>query len=492
MSPTSNKTISVKDLDISVLKGVTLDSRGVKRGYLFAAMPGRKQDGHKFISDAILNGATHILAMPGTALPQGAEHIILITDENPRRAFSDVAAKFYNAQPAMIVAVTGTSGKTSTVHFINQLWKAIGVKAAGLGTLGLTVQGGVKKEGAMTTPDPMTLHAEMADLAAVGVNHLAMEASSHGLDQYRLDGVQVKVAAFTNFSRDHLDYHGDMESYHAAKARLFSDVLAKDGTAILNADIPEYKGLRAACEKAGHKILSYGHSGADIKILQVIRLPQGQGMDISVLGRTHHIILPLVGEFQGMNAICALACVIAEAQKDEARTEKLVKSLEALKGVPGRLELVRGPTEYAAYVDFAHKPEALESVLNTLRVHAKGRLICLFGCGGNRDQGKRAVMGEIAARLADVVIVTDDNPRTETPADIRVQIVAGAKDKAKELHDVAGRRDAIRMAVGMIKPGDVLVVAGKGHEKVQIFSGHSEPFDDVLEVETAMRNVKGN
>jgi UDP-N-acetylmuramoyl-L-alanyl-D-glutamate--2,6-diaminopimelate ligase len=484
--------IAVKDLDVSALKGVTLDSRGVKRGYLFAALPGRKLDGHKFISDAIMNGATYILAKTGTELPANAANVTVVMDDDPRRVFTEIVALFYKAQPKMIVAVTGTNGKTSTVHFINQLWKALDIKSAGLGTLGLSIQGGAYTGGSLTTPDPVTLHAEMSDLAAVGVQHLAMEASSHGLDQHRLDGVKVQVAAFTNFSRDHLDYHKDMKSYLAAKKRLFADVLVKGGTAVLNADLPEYKALKTVCKKAGHKVLSYGHAGEELRIVQVVSLPHGQGLEIEVFGQMYHIILPLVGDFQTMNALCSLACVIAENPKDTARTANLIKAMEKLKGVPGRLQLVSGPSEYAVYVDFAHKPDALESVLQSLKKHAKGRLICVFGCGGDRDQGKRAVMGEIAAKIADVVVVTDDNPRTEPAQDIRAQILKGAQPLAKEIHEIAERREAILSAVSLLQAGDVLVVAGKGHEKVQIFNGYSEPFDDVQEVEIAMRQVKGS
>lgn len=487
----TKKVIKVKDLDVAALKGVALDSRSVKSGYLFAALPGRKLDGHKFVVDAIRHGATHILAKPGTDLPEDSSDIILVSDDEPRKAFTKIVASFYPRQPDMVVAVTGTNGKTSTVHFVNQLWKMLDLPSAALGTLGLSVSGAAYKGASLTTPDPVSLHAELSDLSAVGVEHLAMEASSHGLDQFRLDGVRVKVAAFTNFSRDHLDYHADMAEYLAAKMRLFSDVLVDGGVAVLNADLQEYKTILNVCKKRKIRTLTYGRNeGAEVRIVDSVAMPQGQGLALDILGVKHHIILPLVGDFQAMNAVCAFACVMAEALDNDERTIKLIKGLEKLKGVPGRLQLVQGKSDCAAYVDFAHKPEALESVLASLKGHVKGRLICVFGCGGDRDHGKRPVMGEIASRLADIVIVTDDNPRTEVPEEIRGQILKGVKANSAEIHEIGERRDAIEAAAAMLQAGDVLVVAGKGHEKVQIFNGHSEPFDDVEELEIALRNLQ--
>ena len=470
-------------IDIKSFKGLTLDSRGVKDGYLFAAFPGSKTDGRKFIDDALRNGATAVLAQTGTKLPKGAEGVTLITDDNPRRAFSLLAAEFYGAQPATIVAVTGTNGKTSTAHFVKQLWKSQVLKAASMGTLGVRGAGMVRSW-SMTTPDPVSLHAEMADLAAVKITHLALEASSHGLHQYRLDGVKISAAAFTNLTRDHLDYHADMDEYFESKSRLFSEVMPRGSTAVLNADVPEFAALEKICKKAGHKIISYGLKGTDLKIVKSEALPRGQNLLLEIFGKKHDIVLPLVGGFQVMNALCALGLVLAE---DRKQADAYTAALENLEGVPGRLQLVDGVyDDIAVYVDYAHTPDALETVLKALRPHTKNKLVCLFGCGGDRDPGKRPMMGAIAARLADRVIVTDDNPRTENPAAIRASIL----EAATGAQDTPGRREAIRAAIASLKSGDVLVIAGKGHEQGQIFADRTEPFDDTTEAENAIKDLK--
>jgi UDP-N-acetylmuramoyl-L-alanyl-D-glutamate--2,6-diaminopimelate ligase len=471
----------INGVDVKSLKGLTLDSRGVKKGYLFAALAGAKTDGRKFISGAIQNGAKVILAETGTKLPADVKDVKLVTDDNPRRALSLIAAEFYGRQPETIAAVTGTNGKTSTVHFTKQLWKTDGLKAASIGTLGVRAPGTVRS-GSMTTPDPVSLHAELADLAASGVTHLAMEASSHGLHQYRLDGVKIKAAAFTNLTRDHLDYHKDMEEYFDSKLRLFTDVM-QNGVAVLNADIPEFEKLQKICMGAGHKIISFGFKGKEIKILSAEPTTHGQHVTMEVFGKKYDITLQLVGAFQVMNALCALGLALAG---QENKAAAYIKELENLEGVPGRLQLVTGDQDCAVYIDYAHTPDALENILRSLRPHTNGRLVCLFGCGGDRDAGKRPIMGNIAGTLADHVIVTDDNPRSEDPASIRAQIMK-AVPKAEE---VAGRRAAIQKAVANLKPGDVLVIAGKGHEQGQIFADHTEEFDDYEEAEKAM-NIKG-
>lgn len=472
----------VKSIDIKSLKGMTQDSRAVKKDYLFAALPGSKADGRAFIKDALINGASVILAPAGTELPEGAK-ARLITDENPRRALALLAAEFYGRQPETIAAVTGTNGKTSTVHFIKQLWLAAGYKAASIGTLGVRGAGMVRS-GSMTTPDPVSLHAELADLAASGIDHLAMEASSHGLHQHRLDGVKISAAGFTNLTRDHLDYHGDMDSYFAAKARLFSDVMAKGGAAVLNADIPEFEKLAALAKAAGHTVLSYGFKGRDLKILDVTPMPDGQDMRFEAFGETREIRLPLVGDFQVMNALCALGLAAAQDEKD---AKAYIAALENLEGAPGRLQLVSGhPKNAAIYVDYAHTPDALEHVLKSLRAHTEGRLICLFGCGGDRDKGKRPIMGGLAASLADAVIVTDDNPRSEDPLVIRHEILAAAKGA----REIPGRHEAIAEAVAELQSGDVLLIAGKGHEQGQIFENRTDPFDDVQEAKKAIEELK--
>lgn len=464
------------------IKGLTADSRQVREGFLFAALPGSKSDGRSFIDDALIHGATAVLAEEGTQLPANS-NTVLITDKNPRKALAMMAAKFYELQPDVIVAVTGTSGKTSTVTFTQQLWTLSGIsQCASLGTLG--VRGpGLVRSGSLTTPDTVSLHAELADLASVGVTHLAMEASSHGLDQYRLDGVRVTAAGFTNLSRDHLDYHADMNSYLRAKSRLFSDVLERSGTAVLNADDECFEALSAICRKAGHRVLSFGEQGKDIRLLERQAKPLGQDIKLSVLGEEFSVTIPLVGQFQVMNALLALGLVLA----GDGEPQTMVPLLGKLEGVPGRLQLVGGhPKGAAIYVDYAHKPAAVEAVLNTLRPHTEGRLICVLGCGGDRDAGKRPIMGRIATGLADVVVVTDDNPRSENPAAIRAAIMEGAPDAT----EIAGRDRAIKWAVSELHAGDVLVVAGKGHETGQIIDGVTYPFDDVEEVKKAIKKLK--
>lgn len=463
-----------KAIDVKKLEGLTQDSRAVKPGYLFAAFPGTKTDGRKYIGDAVRNGAKVILAQTGTQLPDGVKDITLVTDDNPRHCFAMLAAEFYARQPKYIAAVTGTNGKTSVVHFSEQLWTARGLKAASIGTL-------TGKN--MTTPDPVALHKNLADLAGAGVDRVAMEASSHGLDQCRLDGVKIKAAGFTNLSRDHLDYHTDMEDYFQAKIRLFSEVMEPNGVAVLNADSDQFEKISEAARKAGHRILSYGFKGNDLKILELTPEPHGQLCRFEILGKKHDLVLPLVAGFQAMNALCALGLVMA----GDMKAGDYIEALKELRGAPGRLQLVQGhPRHAAVYIDYAHTPDALETVLKALRPHTQGRLVCLFGCGGDRDKGKRPIMGEISAEYADAVIVTDDNPRSEDPDDIRRDILAGASGA----REIAGRAEAIYAAISDLKEGDVLLIAGKGHEQGQIFADHTEPFDDVQQAREAIGGLK--
>jgi len=445
-------------INVKSLKGVTQDSRKVKEGYLFAALKGELVDGRDFIDDAIKRGAAVILSYEGTKIDGNISSILV---ENPRKMFAHIVSEFYQNQPDNIVAVTGTNGKSSVVHFVDQLWRSIGEQSAFIGTL----------SGSMTTPDPVSLHKILSHMSDDGVNSVAIEASSHGLAQYRIDGVNVDVAAFTNLTQDHLDYHGSMDDYLASKTRLFSDILEQDGVAVLNADIAQYQELVDICDR---HILSYGENGADIKLRSVLAVGAFQHVEIEVMGNSYGINLPLVGKFQVMNALCALACVIATFPD---KAGELVAALERLEPVPGRLQQVGGN----AYVDYAHTPDALENVLNALRAHCLGKLICVFGCGGDRDAGKRELMGAVAGRLADIVIVTDDNPRSEKPSDIRKEILSGI-NKDTDIHEIASRREAIEFAVNLMDEEDILLVAGKGHEQGQVFDGFIEPFDDVFEV----------
>jgi UDP-N-acetylmuramoyl-L-alanyl-D-glutamate--2,6-diaminopimelate ligase len=471
------------ELDTRDIIGVTSDSREVAPGWLFAALPGSKVNGAAFIPDALRAGATVILAAPGVSLPADAPaRAILLTDKTPRKAFTRFAAAIQGgAQPETVAAVTGTNGKTSTVTFARQLWDGLGLSGASMGTIGAFAKG-YDRPGRLTTPDPVTLHRFLAELAAAGATHLALEASSHGLDQFRLDGTHIQAAAFTNLSRDHLDYHGDMAGYLAAKTRLFTEVLAEGGTAVLNADSPEFPALAKACRDRGLKVISFGHHRADLAIQARTPLSDGQSLTLSLLGERREIHLPLAGDFQAMNVLCALGLVLATTDMDQ----RAFDLLSSLSGVPGRMELVATRTNGAAvYVDYAHTPDALETVLKALRPHCTGRLVCVFGCGGDRDRGKRPEMGRIAETLSDVAILTDDNPRTEDPAAIRAEVKAGCPS-ALEIGD---RSTAIRDAVALLNAGDLLVIAGKGHETGQTVGTVVHPFLDADHARDAVRAV---
>jgi UDP-N-acetylmuramoyl-L-alanyl-D-glutamate--2,6-diaminopimelate ligase len=376
-----------------------------------------------------------------------------------------------------VAAVTGTNGKTSTVTFLRQLWTQLHHQAASLGTLGLIGPGHVGGE-SLTTPDPVALHAMLAGLAQEGVTHLAMEASSHGLDQFRLDGVKLSAGAFTNLTRDHLDYHPDMAAYFNAKARLFTDLLPVGAVAVLNADIAEFDQLKAMAHRRRLHVIDFGRKAVALKL--VGSEPHGEGLRliIDIFCQRRHVLLPVAGDFQAMNALCALGLAVATG----ARTDHALDALEKLEPVPGRMQLAAvTPAGAAIYVDYAHTPDALETALLNLRPHAKKRLAVVFGCGGDRDPGKRPLMGEIAARLADQAIVTDDNPRTEDASAIRQAILA-ACPKGQE---IPGRGKAIAQAVSGLQDGDVLLIAGKGHEDYQIVGDEKHPFSDVAEARRA-------
>jgi UDP-N-acetylmuramoyl-L-alanyl-D-glutamate--2,6-diaminopimelate ligase len=411
---------------------------------------------------------------------------VLATD-NPRRALAKLAARFYRLQPACIAAVTGTNGKTSVATFTRQIWARLGHRAASLGTLGL-VAPDRPPQPSLTTPDPVALHALLAELAADQIDHLAMEASSHGLDQHRLDGVALSAAGFTNLTRDHLDYHRSMEAYFAAKLRLFERVLPRQGCAVLNADSGAYPFLEAVCKRRDQRVISFGTGAADLALRERRPSATGQDLTLSVFGATELLHLPLAGEFQALNALCALGLAIGTG----AEPRHAVPTLESLDGVRGRLELVAAtPSRAPIYVDYAHTPDALETVLRALRPHVVARLVVVFGCGGDRDPGKRPLMGEIAARLADHVVVTDDNPRSEDPATIRQAVLAGCASQAgdAEIVEIGDRADAIAETVAGLETGDLLVVAGKGHEQGQIVGDVIRPFDDAQVVRDAVAAI---
>ena len=462
------------------ITGITADSRQVRPGFLFAALPGAKVDGRDFAPVAVAAGAAAILAsgdIPGLSAP-------VVSDSDPRRAFALASAAFWGAQPRTCVAVTGTNGKTSVVSFCHQIFTRLGRSAASMGTLGVRAGDEQITPPGLTTLDAADTARVLAGLAERGVTHVALEASSHGISQRRLDGVRLTAAAFLNLTQDHLDYHGTMGAYRAAKLRLFEDLLPRGATAVLNADSDQFEAFASAAMRAGQTVLSVGERGQSLRLRS--RKPAAHGQRLSVLeqGRTHDLILPLVGAFQASNALAAAGLCIAAGEDPEA----VLASLEHLQGAPGRLQRVGSDVGGAeAYVDYAHTPDGLETVLNALRPHIRGRLIVVFGAGGDRDRGKRPLMGEVAARLADVVIVTDDNPRSENPAAIRAAILAAAPG-AREIGD---RRAAIREAAGLLTKGDVLVVAGKGHEQGQLIAGVNHPFDDVQETLSALERAYG-
>jgi UDP-N-acetylmuramoyl-L-alanyl-D-glutamate--2,6-diaminopimelate ligase len=460
------------------IQGVTSDSRAVRPGYLFAALPGSKADGTRFIADAVAAGAAAILAPEGTAWPEAVPPRPLLATPDPRRALALIAASFHGAQPERVVAITGTNGKTSTADFLRQL---MGEHAASLGTLGLIAPGFPPGE-SLTTPDPVALHATLAALQRAGITDLAIEASSHGLDQRRLDGVRLAAAAFTNLTRDHLDYHGSMEAYRAAKLRLFDTLLPAGAPAVLHTemDTATLTALRDIIAARGLRGIEVGEAGRDLRLVAQRALPAGQVLTLAGFGE---VTLAVPGRFQADNAMVAAALAIGLGRP----ARDVVASLARLAPVRGRMELAATlPNGAAVYVDYAHTPDALSRLLAALRPHlgAGGRLHVLFGAGGDRDPGKRPLMGAAAAEAADIVWVTDDNPRSEDPALIRAAILAAAPGA----RDAGERAAAIARALDALGPGDVLAVAGKGHESGQTIAGVTTPFDDA---EVVRRLVDG-
>jgi UDP-N-acetylmuramoyl-L-alanyl-D-glutamate--2,6-diaminopimelate ligase len=458
--------------DATVVTGVAVDSRAVKPGDLFFALAGHKTDGARFVEAAIAAGA---VAVAGDHPPESAPRVPFVTTPNPRRALALAAAKFFPRQPQTIAAVTGTSGKTSVAAFTRQIWQRLGHQSASIGTIGL-VSPKRTIYGSLTTPDPIALHRQLDEIAREGVTHLALEASSHGLDQYRLDGVRVSAGGFTNLSRDHMDYHPDVAHYLAAKLRLFRDLVAADGAAVISADHDCSREVIEAARARKLRIVAVGRNGNGNGAGEGIRLVEAevdgfaQQLTLEHRGKRHAVRLPLVGEFQIENALVAAGLAIGTGSEPEA----VFAELELLEGAKGRLERVAERNGAPIFVDYAHKPDALAKALQALRPYAKRKLVVVFGAGGDRDAGKRPLMGAIAVENADHVIVTDDNPRSENPQIIRAAIL----DAAKGATEIGDRAEAIRSAISALQPGDALLIAGKGHETGQIVGDRTLPFSD--------------
>ncbi|MGE3516718.1 MAG: UDP-N-acetylmuramoyl-L-alanyl-D-glutamate--2,6-diaminopimelate ligase [Hyphomicrobium sp.] len=462
------------------IRGITASSSNAGPGVIFAALPGTKTDGALYIPDAIARGATAILVGADKSIADTGISVVLRV-ANPRRALALIASRLHPGQPGTSVAVTGTSGKTSVADFTRQIFTALGHRAASLGTIGL-IKPDEAIYGSLTTPDPVTLHATLDALAQEGITHLAFEASSHGLDQHRLDGVKLTAAAFTNLGRDHMDYHPTVEDYLAAKLRLFTELLESGQTAVVNSDGAFADRVVAAAEARGLPIITTGAKGDTLRRVSLKNEGFAQALEVEAFGKSYSIRLPLVGAYQAENALTAAGLAIAAGENPDA----VLAVLERLRGVPGRLEIVGEAKGGLAIVDYAHKPEALTAALDACRPFVTGKLICVFGCGGDRDKGKRAIMGQISVEKADVTIVTDDNPRTETPADIRAEILTGAKGAI----EIGDRAEAIATAVKMMGEGDVVLVAGKGHETGQIIGTKVIPFSDHQALSAALDEVR--
>ena len=471
----------------AVVRGLAVDSRAVKDGFLFAGLPGSKVHGAEFIPYALRQGAAAVLTDPaGAALAAealAASDAALVVVEDARAALAQAAALFWGAQPETMVAVTGTNGKTSVATFTRQIWQALGHQAINLGTTGL--EGDWAAPSGHTTPEPVTLHRLLSEAAAAGITHGAMEASSHGLDQRRLDGVRLAAAGFTNLTQDHLDYHGTMDAYFAAKLGLFTRLLPEDGVAVVNLDDPHGPEVARAAQARGCAVLGTGTSAlADLRILGQRYDATGQEVRFSWQGQPRQVRLNLVGGFQAANVAVAAGLVMAAGEDPEA----VFAALPRLTTVRGRMQLVATRRNGAAvYVDYAHTPDAVETALRALRPHVMGRIVIVMGAGGDRDRTKRPLMGKAAAEWADVVYVTDDNPRSEDPASIRAAILAACP----EATEVADRAEAILLGVDALGPGDALLIAGKGHETGQEIAGQIYPFDDAEQASVAVAALDG-
>jgi UDP-N-acetylmuramoyl-L-alanyl-D-glutamate--2,6-diaminopimelate ligase len=459
----------IADIDSdSEVTGFAIDHRKVARGSVFGAFKGTIFNGEDFIRQAVDRGAVAVIARPEAKV----DRVPHLADPEPRRLFADLAAKFYAPYPETVVAVTGTNGKTSTVEMTRQIWRMLGHRSASIGTLGVTTSDDQVKTG-LTTPDIVTFLNNMAGLKRMGTTHVAYEASSHGLDQHRAEGVPLAAAAFTNFSRDHLDYHGTMEAYFEAKMRLFERLLPAGKPAVVWTDDPKSDEVMERVTRGGHELLTVGRRGETIRLIEQTPTALGQTLMLERAGKPHRLALPLIGAYQASNVLTAAGLVLATG----GEWNETFSSMQRVAPVRGRLErAVISRAGVPVYIDYAHTPDALEAAISALRPHVEGRLITVFGAGGDRDKGKRPEMGAVASRLSDMVIVTDDNPRSEDPSTIRSAIMAGAPGAT----EVAGRREAIAEAIRAARAGDIVLVAGKGHETGQIIGDRVFPFDDAL------------
>jgi UDP-N-acetylmuramoyl-L-alanyl-D-glutamate--2,6-diaminopimelate ligase len=454
--------------DDSQVTGFAIDHRKVTKGNVFGAFKGAVFDGEDFIPAAVERGAVAVVARPEA----NVDRAVHLSDEQPRRLFAEMAAKYFGPYPDTVVAVTGTNGKTSTVEMTRQIWRMLGHRSASIGTLGVTTSDDQVKTG-LTTPDIVTFLSNVAGLERMGISHVAYEASSHGLDQYRAEGVPLAAAAFTNFSRDHLDYHPSMDAYFEAKMRLFDEVIEPGKAAVIWTDDPKSGEVIERAKRRGLELLTVGRKGETVKLVEQVPTPLGQTLVLEHGGKQERLALPLIGAYQASNVMTAAALVLATG----GEWRDIFSAMGRVAPVRGRLErAVISRAGAPVYVDYAHTPDALEAAIQALKPHVEGKLIIVFGAGGDRDQGKRAPMGEVATRLADVVIVTDDNPRSEDPARIRADIMAGAPGAT----EVAGRREAIARALEIAEAGDIVLLAGKGHETGQIVGDRVLPFDDAL------------
>jgi UDP-N-acetylmuramoyl-L-alanyl-D-glutamate--2,6-diaminopimelate ligase len=462
------------NIDFKNVTGIAVDSRLVKSGFIFVAIKGEAQDGHEYVDLAIRNGAKIIIHQSDLDKKSGIDYFQV---DDCRIVLSELAANFYKNQPEFILGITGTSGKSSIVHFVREILRLLNKKSVSIGTLG--VLGDYQVKSNLTTPPTIELHKILQEIANHHIDYCAIECSSHGIDQKRLSSVNFKACGFSNFSRDHLDYHKDMDDYFNAKKQLFK--IMKNGYAVLNSDIKEFEELKNFCLKNGHELITYGKGElSNIKIKSIIQTGLTQEVSWDINAEPYLTKLNLVGEFQIYNIACAIGLLISV----NIAPESIMKILEKVQYVPGRMELVGNLNNAGIFVDYAHKPEALSQALQNLRKNTFNKVWVIFGCGGERDQGKRSLMGEIACEYADHVIITDDNPRNEDPKSIRQDILKFCNEKALE---IASRKEAINFAMSKLQPGDNLLIAGKGHENYQIIGKDVFDFSDK---ENVLNNLK--